>query len=442
MTLGLDTLLKRRLAEVLEETLVDIIVENNFQIVSKSMIRLLMAEEVFSKNGALHKKIKETLGPLPIVSFIKSTLETEIRNHYEYQRGKARLTELARFNDIGLWANKLVDQFNRLPKKYHIVTALGPSLKECFSEIDKRQSFAPSLSLIPGKYLIDEEAPLPIPYRAQQRHIGTSGFRQSASNYFPEWQPDSTYLEFRESGFIGEYGVGHAFVKFNIYFRAFIGLLIAIRLFRIDNRMLPGLMTTTPNFEHLVYENNKRKLVPRFWIETSPEFTRVFSKIVVDRSGSANKSVYNAKEAMRKIAFASFPFEDPKRYARILRAAKWFFNSYAHDDIVESYVQRTICLEILLGEKRKTDHVDQTKLLANRCAYLIGKNLEEREKILRDCLEVDQMRTRILHEGSSAVSGEIHEAYSKLERLCRVVIFRELELVRASEINKVAGNLS
>ncbi|MGI9380950.1 MAG: hypothetical protein ACR2OW_14995 [Methyloligellaceae bacterium] len=259
------------------------------------------------------------------------------------------------------------------------------------------------------------------------------------SNYFPEWQRDSTYLEFRESGFIGEYGVSHAFVKFNIYFRAFIGLLIAIKLFRIDNRMLPGLMTTPPNFEHLVYENNRKKVVPRFWIETSPEFTHVFSKIVVDRSGRSHKGEYDTKEAMRKIAFASFPFEDPKRYARILRAAKWFFNSYAHDDIVESYVQRTICLEILLGEKQKSDHMDQTKLLTNRCAYLIGKNLEEREKILKDCAEVDRMRSRILHEGSSAVSGEIHQAFSKLEGLCRVVIFRELELVRASEINKITG---
>src|SRR2546425_12513341 len=55
---------------------------------------------------------------------------------------------------------------------------------------------------------------------------------------------------------------------------------------------------------------------------------------------------------------------------RLLRAAKWLFDSYAATNPLLAFVQATTSLEILLGDKTLSDLVGLGALLGNRCAFL------------------------------------------------------------------------
>jgi hypothetical protein len=97
----------------------------------------------------------------------------------------------------------------------------------------------------------------------------------------------------------------------------------------------------------------------------------------------------------------SCAFRNASKAEKVLLAGQWLLDSYVGKNELLSFVQTTVALEILLGEKAKSDIIGIGELLRNRCAYLIGKSHSQREEILEDFERIYDVRSKIVHRGKS-----------------------------------------
>ena len=122
----------------------------------------------------------------------------------------------------------------------------------------------------------------------------------------------------------------------------------------------------------------------------------------------------------------------PRANPSMVRGAYWFAESLARrsNDLL-SFIQGTVALEILLGEKAASDLVGIGELLANRCAYLIGKSHAERDQIRADVKAIYGTRSQIVHRGHSRLSSLEQRQLVRLRGLCLDIMNREMELCAA-----------
>lgn len=112
-------------------------------------------------------------------------------------------------------------------------------------------------------------------------------------------------------------------------------------------------------------------------------------------------------------------------------ASQWLFDSYTGSDELLNYVQAMVVLEILLGDKAKSDEIGLGRLLSNRCAYLIGNNYEERADMLRRFGDIYAVRSEIVHRGKQRLNAKERELFYDLHWMCRRVLQREVDLLKA-----------
>jgi hypothetical protein len=110
-------------------------------------------------------------------------------------------------------------------------------------------------------------------------------------------------------------------------------------------------------------------------------------------------------------------------------AGKWLFDSYCGNNELLSFIQTTVSLEILLGEKSVSDLMGLGELLRNRCAYLIGNTHSQREEILDDFKKIYDIRSKIVHRGKSQLSRHERGLFHKLQWMTNRVIQEEIELI-------------
>jgi len=123
-------------------------------------------------------------------------------------------------------------------------------------------------------------------------------------------------------------------------------------------------------------------------------------------------------------------FSEP-RNAGVLRAAQWLFDSYSSRSQLLAFVQATVALEILFGDKAISDVVGLGELLGNRVAYLIGTTRQQREEVLKDFRRIYETRSRIVHRGHNLLSAQERSDLYTLRWMCSRAILRELELAKA-----------
>nr|WP_267965982.1 HEPN domain-containing protein [Halomonas aerodenitrificans] len=137
-----------------------------------------------------------------------------------------------------------------------------------------------------------------------------------------------------------------------------------------------------------------------------------------------------------KVVFAS---ESKKRKSKLLLACQWLYESYCSRSELLSFVQTTVVIEILLGEKSSSDQIGLGVLLRNRCAYLIGSSQSERDAILKDFQDIYDVRSKIVHGGKSRMNINEKRLLSKLQWMCRRVIQEEVKLL-SEDAKKLAGS--
>jgi hypothetical protein len=87
----------------------------------------------------------------------------------------------------------------------------------------------------------------------------------------------------------------------------------------------------------------------------------------------------------------------------IKAALEWGFDAQESDNQTLSFIQASIGLEALLGEKVDKDD-PLTARLADRCAYLLGKTHRDREQIRERFKVMYRVRSKLVHGRSARLS--------------------------------------
>ena len=151
---------------------------------------------------------------------------------------------------------------------------------------------------------------------------------------------------------------------------------MACRVLRINNTSPPQNFKSScyVHRKHASWEIEKR-------IDLDDDINRQIYRLEVDDLDryldNPQKKAIHIKQEVKKITYV---FTDRSMSERILRAGAWLFDSYCGHNELLSFVQATVALEIILGDKNESDRVGIGALLGNRCAYLISKTHDQREE--------------------------------------------------------------
>lgn len=98
--------------------------------------------------------------------------------------------------------------------------------------------------------------------------------------------------------------------------------------------------------------------------------------------------------------------EDEKIFMPIKNSLEWGFDSITNRiDKKISLIQLSVALEAILGDE-KNSQLGVTEKLADRCSYLIGRNIVDRKKIKEDFMKFYDLRSKLVHGQISTLSND------------------------------------
>lgn len=435
MPFNLHPKCRKRLVETLAKGLPRITATNGMFLEPMSyLLGLFEAEEVLPKTGHLRDQLVEYVDDFPLTSFVSEMLATDLRERDKYlsDTPSIKLIELEGYGDTEKVAESLVECFESLPWQYTLSVMLPGSVHQVLSRFVTELPLSDQIRLIRPTRDFVERFPLKSEDEKRQKRIygggGILGFGLAPD---PEWIEDATYLQTDVEGFIGMYGSTLPASNAKILLRAFCGLAIAIRLFRIEPKY--GAFPFGSYKSHFFVHKRRGdgwEIDGKFDLEDRHSTT--FNDIVLnDLDGKLDTEEKKVGWAKRGVTKMCTVFSSGEKGNKIIRASQWLFDSYTPQDELLSFVQSIVVLEILLGDEDTSDEIGLGELLRNRCAYLIGESHHERSELLETFKKIYRVRSQIVHSGKSRLTPDERSLFSTLRWMCRRVIQEELSLLEA-----------
>jgi hypothetical protein len=437
MTLKLHQKCKEQLINVLKEQLPKITVSNRKFLDRKSAIYLFFAEKVLPESGDLKINLARFIGESPVYDFIYETLVRELseQQKYDSESVNLELTKLAEYENPEVVATRLVQDFESLPWQYTFTITFHKEISESLlsSIVSKNLSRYMRISRIDESFSKN----YPLNSGIEERDRSLAGRSLLSALLIPienEWEKDSLCLQFTQEGFVGYYGDTETTETVRDNLKAFCGLGIALRLFQVDTKYRP----TPTKAKFYIHRQINDEWVVQNTKELDSSISDTFHDLVLhDLDGQLKSKEHHKAWIAEVLDDMSKVFENRSLTAKLLLACQWLFDSYSGRNELLSFVQTTIAIEILLGDKASSDQMGLGVLLRNRCAYLIGSTQSQRDEILKDFQKIYDVRSKIVHGGKSRINFIERSLFRKLQWMCRRVIQEEVKLLKEDLKKKV-----
>ncbi|QRQ88525.1 HEPN domain-containing protein [Cupriavidus oxalaticus] len=436
MAIELHPNCKARIGAILEEALADVRVTNSMFIEPTSIQNLRAADAALPANDAIRARLDAFISEDPVSDFVRETLSRELGFNQYTKDGATPLSSFQEYADIPALARRLVDEFCSLPWTYSLMVELPESLQQpAFSLPPEHRAISDQLAI----YVPDEnsDALYPLTTGDAQRDgrllsksllslaLGVDGTQPE------KWDKTKAYLQVKVSGFFGEYQSTSAAHEAISLVKAFCGLAVALRLVVLNSKWR-GAETRIRSISHRNVEG-RWQLHKGLELESSDShayqdlaFEDFNGAIATDEQKVLRlASVLSRMRAALASSYSS----------RLSLAAQWLFDSVAASGELLSFVQATVAIEILLGDKAVSDLMGLGELLRNRCAYLISTGQAQRDEIMKDFRLIYDVRSKIVHTGKQKLNRGEQELLQKLRWMCARVIQREIELLIADNAN-------
>jgi hypothetical protein len=391
-----------------------------------STAKLDTADTTIPTSGPVRDQLTDYVNETPVSTFIVDQLRSELLQLNQYQQNKASvsLTEIGGYEDPKQVAKRLVDQISSLPWQYKLTVRLPQQLMPLLPLGENAVELSDEIKLVRADDNFQSLYPLETLNLTSLGLLGLGGlgggpYRSSS------WEPSAEYLQITATGFIGPYGGSIPAWRAESILRAFCGLGIALRLFKVTRKYtFSGPFAPQQPSAHFIVHRQHSDQSWRFEgkLNLSDERSRALDTL---EKNPELEPYTNFIFSQLRAVFSGEPKAEP-----IIIASEWFFDSYTGHDELLSYVQAMVVLEILLGDKATSKEIGLRRLLSNRCAYLIGKTQEERAVILSDFDQIYTVRSNIVHQGKSRLTHDELMLFHKLQWFCHRVIYKEIELLK------------
>lgn len=433
MPINLNPQCRNRLIELLTKHLAVVKVDHGSFLNFPSTFALLLSDQALPQNGQVRDQLEELIGESPFYEFVFSTLSRELREsrNYESEVKDVPLTNIEGYGNPRQLAERLVADFDALPLEYTFTLELPTSVSTLLNAAATSHVLSDSMSISAYTPEMNDRLPLKsgIALRDEKLFGGKTLFTLLSENVAAEWSKDSALLGITRKGFVGYYGTTRTVDDILNSIKSFVGVGIAIRLFKLGPPVSRQAFGAAKRRKIVVHLSKDGGNVLWHAIELPADLDAVLSRLEVNDIDGDLKGDALVGWVRTRMPIAVTAFRNPERATHVLRASRWLVDSYHGDNALLSFVQATVAMEIMLGDEAKSDIVGIGELLRNRCAYLIGHSHTQRTEILDDFGRIYRVRSKIVHSGKERLTNDEQTLFRKLQWMCKRVASEELELI-------------
>lgn len=410
MTLTLHSACREQLIATLERILARMQVDESNTLTAQSIVMLESLEPILPR----HREKVGLVGAFserPLMHFVYETLSAELRTLDLGHSATRPLTSLLQYANVHGIAASLIERFETLPWSYELF--IESPLPSDYSEslgVEVKLDSVYSL-VVPND---DHFASHLLPPASKYGSVLRSLSRRAAPE---QWNTVRYHVRATIAGFIGHASSREPVNDFIARVKSIYGLLLALEIASAERSSLDR-WNRSPV---LVYRMSGISTAQEPSWPADEDAAQMQALKFIDYKDLPGPEREDIKYQIRLLQVACAAPGD-----RLLNAARWYFDSFCGSNELLSFVQAMIALEILFGEKAASDIVGIGQLIANRCAYLVGKSTSEREAILADIGRIYATRSAIVHRGKGRLTYSERSDFARLRTLCQLSLRREL----------------
>jgi hypothetical protein len=342
MPLNVDPKLRKCLISFLEENLPKLMVNNGQFLEYHSMECLRAGDKILPTTGRLKNELNKLLNEEPFFEFTTDNIARTLLNTEKLSNKSSyiKLSALKAFLDISASAVSIIDAFDGLPFRYTHTFELPMKLMDHLGPANK---FTEQLRIIKPNEKFESEFPLNLKPRHELN-----------------WSRKTVYFQVEKDGYVNQLGTSKTTVDAEATLRAFFGLGLALGLFTVGrSSMLPRPVGTSKIIR--VHKKNNHIWILDSDLLLDTDVHNTISRIEFYYSSFYyNNTLYYDKGmatywVLEKLQTIRQCFCNKPKTERVLLASRWLFDSHIGQNELLSFVQTMIALEILLGDKQRSD---------------------------------------------------------------------------------------
>lgn len=322
-------------------------------------------------------------------------------------------------NSVG-YAKRLVDKLKHIPIRYRATVALPGNLAYfIINEMPSPTDLGQGISLSRGSDL-----PKPLPIESNNDQINKRLFHNHINGFKGDrnLSDDVVYFSMPILGYATHSASGALGRLFEDHIKAFYGAGMAIGLLSFDwsysqkDDRRPFIMIHIEEGRHLIETEILEQEIcdAAFYVSTE------------DYAGRHQDDLWkNLKIDFNRLKTV---FHDTKDGRKLFTACIWYYRAMISKRPLDRLLESTISIEVLLGDRQMSEGIGLSKLLGNRCAFLLGESSSQRDNIIDTFGKIYTLRSTIVHEGKHKLEPRDAETVDSAIKLCGQIIEKELRV--------------
>jgi hypothetical protein len=200
---------------------------------------LLDIDKTLPKQEQLSAALEEFISDTPFFDFVYGELSKELQDFQEFDSDSdsqvKRLIDLPNYSDAEALAERIVESFEALPRRYCFTFKLNRDVSRHFPEKELKLSDSVRLIRPDDDFCAEFEVKSGIKGRDEWLHGGGLLSRGVAK----EWDRQSVYLQVEKSGFVGAWVSTTSSESAVSTLKSILGTSLALRAFKIENVYSP-----------------------------------------------------------------------------------------------------------------------------------------------------------------------------------------------------------
>ena len=370
-------------------------------------------ESSFGMPEPISAKLASICGEGGMATFLHGEVSRILDNDPEFDITEHdRLTDLKSFSDTVSVSKALIETMKTLPFKYRLTCPLPLSFSKEFGSLCENYQLGSGVSIQSGRRL-GEDFPVRTGIGPRDELLKEKGGEAEAM--IPD--PALLYLVQQNSGYIGRSKEAPVMTDFRSTLRQFLGIALAVRA------ISPAWASKSPSGSYVAHRvDGNTEIVAAE--EMPRQILSFYGKLV---GGEPAVSETKKAAAERKLAAIRTAFSSDDHGKRLSVASMWYLRSVLSEETLDAVLEATIAVEALFGGGG-SEGAKVSAILANRCAYRIGKSFAAREDILSKFIEIYNLRSRIVHEGHHRFTTKDRLLLKDVRDYCRRSLVAEATL--------------
>jgi hypothetical protein len=257
----------------------------------------------------------------------------------------------------------------------------------------------------------------------------------------PKLALNTTYICIEQSGYAGGYSEDPAYMEALSKFKQLLHLGVYRRFFILRGSQYMGLVGLVPQewkapMSAIIIDQAKPdavsaigsipKSIEKYIEKISFNEDNKYYKIAREKQGEDEDAIINyMKGILIRPAKLITSSPEIKEAVSVRSAAEWAFEASISENDTIAFIQTCIGLEAIFGDD--SDRESLTEALADRCAYLVADNIEQRKEIKKSFKELYRLRSKLVH-GRVVRLKDDEKGYLKwAQRILNIAIEREMK---------------